>query len=117
MSPHRYASLHYFLRGVILISFAMLIVFLVKSENILLYIAPRMVDYVKYSAIGLYAIAVYQVYLAIMHYFGKGASCECEHLPSRSLFKNVIMYGLLIFPLLFGFLLPNATMGCSLAAK
>jgi uncharacterized repeat protein (TIGR03943 family) len=97
----------------------MLIVYLEKSGHMVLYIAPRMELYVKLSALGLYAASVYQVYLAVTTWRGAAPDCECEHdhTPSRSLFKNIIIYGLFILPLGLGFILPNETMNSTMAAK
>lgn len=120
MSP-RMISLHHFIKSAILFGFAVYIVYLIKTDNILFYIAPRMIDYVKWSALGLYAIAVYQVYLGIRSFLGTPAACDCDHdhdhTPSSSLLKNTAIYGLFVVPLLFGFLLPDTSMGSSLAAK
>ncbi|UQZ83374.1 hypothetical protein SK3146_02561 [Paenibacillus konkukensis] len=118
MSP-RLLGLHQFIKSAILFGFAVYIAYLIKTDNILFYIAPRMVDYVKWSAIGFYAIAVYQVYLAIRSMWGSAASCDCDHdhTPSRSVLKNAVIYGLFAIPLLLGFLLPDTSMGSSLAAK
>lgn len=118
MSPRIY-SLHHFIKASILFGFAMYIVYLVKTDNIFYYIAPRMVDYVKWSAVAFYAIAVYQVYQAFRAFFGSAAACDCDHdhTPSPSLLKNTVIYGLFAFPLLLGFLLPDTSMGSSLAAK
>jgi putative membrane protein len=108
---------HYFLRAAILTGFAMYILYLVKSDHILYYIAPRSIIYVKLSAIGFYAIAVYQVFLAINSYLGRKADCECDHPPSRSWIRNTAAYSLFILPLVLGFLLPDSAMGSALAAK
>lgn len=119
MSP-RLLSFHHLIKALILFGFAIYIAQLVRTESILLYIAPRMVDYVKWSAIGLYAIAAYQLYQAIRTFFSKAeVSCDCEHdhTPSRSVLKNTVVYGIFIFPLLLAFLLPDTTMGSSLASK
>ncbi|MFC5449467.1 TIGR03943 family putative permease subunit [Paenibacillus aestuarii] len=110
---------HYFLRAMILLGFAMLIVYLVKTDSLIFYIAPHMQNYVKYSSVLLYAIAIYQVYLGINSIWGKKAelSCGCEHPPSTSRFKNTVAYSLFIFPLCLGFLLPSTAMSSSLAEK
>jgi putative membrane protein len=109
--------LHHIIKAAILFGFAVYIVYLVKTDHILYYIAPRMVDYVKWSAVGLYAIAVYQVYQAIRSFWGSAATCDCDHTPSTSLLKNTVIYGLFCFPLLLGFILPDASLGSSVAAK
>lgn len=112
-------SLHHFIKAVILFGFAMYIVYLVKTDGILYYIAPRMVDYIKWSSVGFYAMAVYQVYVGVNTLWKKQAECDCghDHTPSTSVAKNTFIYGLFVFPLLLGFLLPNSTMGTSLASK
>jgi len=115
----RIMSLHHFIKAAILFGFAIYIVYLVKTDNILFYIAPRMVDYVKWSAVGFYAIAIYQIYQAFRSFFGGAETCDCDHdhTPSRSIVKNTAVYGMFVFPLLLGFLLPDLSMGSSLAAK
>lgn len=110
--------IHYLFRAAILISYALLIVYLFQTGEIGLYIAPRMELLVKLSAIGLYAAAAYQIYAAIQLKIHKHtADCECGHGPSSSPFKNIIAYGLFIMPLLLGFLLPTGTLGSALAEK
>lgn len=109
---------HHLIRAFILTGFAMFIVYLDKTGEMILYIAPRMELYVKLSAIGLYAAAIYQVYAALQKRMSNQApDCDCEHEPSPSVFKNIIIYGLFIFPLLLGFLVPTGTLGSALAAK
>lgn len=113
----RALSLHHAVKAAIVLGFAMLIVFLVKSDNLTLYIAPRMAGYVKWSAVGLYAVGIYELYLAVTTWWGRISACDCDHPPSRSALKNATVYGLFVFPLLLGFLLPNTTLGSTMAAK
>lgn len=109
---------HHLIRAAILTGFAMFIVYLDRTGEMMLYIAPRMELYVKLSALGLYAAAIYQVYAALQKRMGNQTpSCDCEHEPSPSIFKNTIIYGLFVFPLLLGFLVPTGTLGSALAAK
>ncbi|WP_020616094.1 TIGR03943 family putative permease subunit [Paenibacillus daejeonensis] len=117
-SEARRTMLHQLLRAAILASFAFLIVQLDRSGNLTLYIAPRMTLYVKLSALGLYAAAIYQLYAALQTWMGRNAAaCDCDHSPSPSKVKNTIIYSLFLFPLLLGFLLPDTLMGSTLAAK
>ncbi|MBW7474382.1 TIGR03943 family protein [Paenibacillus oenotherae] len=110
--------IHHLIRAAILTGFAMYIVYLVRSDSLTLYIAPRMVIYVKISAIGLYATAIYQLYAALQAWAGrKTAACECNHEPSSSITKNTLIYGMFILPLALGFILPDASLGSSAAAK
>jgi putative membrane protein len=119
MEENRSLTLHYFLRAAILTGFALYIMFLVKTGNVTYYIAPRMVIYVKLAAIGFYVIAVYQGYIALSSLGPKKktAACDCEHPPSPSIFKNIIVYSMFVLPLILGFMLPDTAMGSDLAAK
>ncbi|WP_246096523.1 TIGR03943 family putative permease subunit [Paenibacillus sinopodophylli] len=109
---------HHLIRAAILTGFAMFIVYLDRSGEMVLYIAPRMELYVKLSALGLYAAAIYQIYAALQKRMGKQAlACDCEHEPSPSILKNVLIYGLFVFPLVLGFLVPTGTLGSALASK
>jgi uncharacterized repeat protein (TIGR03943 family) len=76
-----------------------------------------MQDYVKWSAVGLYVVAVFQVYNGIRSFWGDRAACDCEHPPSSSAFRSFVVYGLFAVPLLLGFLLPNVAMSSALADK
>ncbi|WP_159886304.1 TIGR03943 family putative permease subunit [Paenibacillus puerhi] len=119
MNP-RVLSFHHAIKALILFGFAGYIAYLVQTDRILLYIAPRMIDYVKWSALGLYAVAAYQAYLAVKMLRAKhepDCGCGHDHAPSRSVLKNTVVYGLFILPLLLGFMLPDSTLGSSLAAK
>ncbi|MBJ6362314.1 TIGR03943 family putative permease subunit [Paenibacillus sp. GCM10012307] len=110
---------HHLLRGTILSGFAFLIVYLTKTDQLALYIAPRMATYVKLSAIGLYAASMYQFYLVFRIWSGSRTEpdCDCDHTPSPSLTKNTMIYGLFLLPLCLGFLLPNTIMDSTIAAK
>lgn len=118
MNTSRGLAAHYAVRALLLLGFAGLIVYLVRTDNILYYIAPRMIIYVKLSAFGLYAIAVYQMYRAFRLWQGRpAAACECEHPPTGSWLKHAAIYAFFAFPLLLAVVLPDMTMGSALAAK
>ncbi|MCZ8515032.1 DUF1980 domain-containing protein [Paenibacillus filicis] len=89
----------------------------VKTGNLIYYIAPRMENYVKFSAVALYMIAVYQVYAGLRAIQGHIASCDCEHPPARSFLRNTAVYSFFIIPLALGFLMPNTAMSSALADK
>lgn len=114
MKSHVARSLHHWIRALILSGFSLYITYLVRVEHINYYIAPRMELYVKLSAVGLYAVAAYQVFLALKAAWGETKPCGCGDIePSRS----PIAYVLFIVPLLLGFMLPDAAMDSNIAAK
>jgi putative membrane protein len=117
-SSNRTLGFHNLIRSLIVLSFSILVTYLIKSGNINLYIAPRMLILVKLSAIGFYIIGMYQLYSAYRYLRNRSSvDCDCDHAPSGSVWKHIMIYSLFVFPLLLGFLLPNATMGTALASK
>lgn len=117
-SSNRSLAFHYLVRALIVLSFSVLITYLIKSGNINLYIAPRMLILVKLSAIGFYIIGTYQMYSAYRYLRNPSSvDCDCNHAPTGPAWKHIMIYSLFLFPLLLGFLLPSATMGTALASK
>lgn len=116
LSQARLISFHYFLRTVILLGFSSYIVILSKSDALTYYIAPRMMIYVKIASVILYIIACFQGYMALRAYWGRPVTCECEQPVSRSVWRNTLAYGLLILPLLVGFVLPDTALSSTMVA-
>ncbi|MFD1953328.1 TIGR03943 family putative permease subunit [Paenibacillus thailandensis] len=121
MSPGRSPVIHYLLRAAILASFSFLIARFVRADKLYYYIAPRMETIVKLAALGLFAVAVFQAYLALQAYFDRKEraalpSCECGHHPPASKRKNAVLYGLFALPLALGFLTPDTLLGSGLTA-
>ncbi len=134
----RKLGVHHLIRAGISLGFAIFIAYLVKADYMTLYIAPRMTFIVKLSAIALYLIGIYELFSAYRSFFGKrqhshdcascdnrsnvvdnGCACGDDHAhePKGPAWKHVVVYGLFVFPLLLGTLLPNVTMGSAIAAK
>jgi uncharacterized membrane protein YcgQ (UPF0703/DUF1980 family) len=116
-NENRVYGIHCFIKAAILFGFFGYILYLVKTDSLAYYIAPRMQGYVKWSSLGLYIVGMFQVYIGINSFWGKREACDCEHLPSASLLRNFAVYGLFVAPLLLGFLLPNVAMSSALADK
>ncbi len=118
MAEERSLTGHYLLRAAIMLGFAFYIVYLVRSEHLIYYIAPRMQLYVKLAAIALFCVALHQIYLAFQSIFDRNneAACNCDHEPPRSLLANGLIYGLFLIPLMLGFLLPDQLMGSNIAS-
>lgn len=115
----RGAWIHPLIKTFVLFGFAVYIAYLVKSDHILFYISPRMVLYVKLSALAMYAAGAYQLFSAVKALTGKRESCDCghDHNHNGSLWRSALVYGLFALPLLLGFFMPDTTLGSTLAAK
>ncbi|GAA3409271.1 TIGR03943 family putative permease subunit [Paenibacillus hodogayensis] len=116
---NREAWVHSLIKALLLIGFAAYIALLVKSGHIVYYISPRSILYVKLAALALYAAGAYQLYSAVSAFSGKLVECDCghDHAPPGSPWRSALIYGLFALPLALGFLMPDTTMGSSLAAK
>ncbi|BBH18675.1 UPF0703 protein YcgQ [Paenibacillus baekrokdamisoli] len=127
--------IHHFLRLAILLGFTLFLAHLTMSGEILLFIAPQLVKYVQLAAGGLLTFTIFQIYFFIRSFKNPAPVCACghdhghshegehahgfghehSHEPARSLWKNILLYGLFIMPLLFGAFLPNEAFAGSLA--
>lgn len=115
MNDARSIRFHYGLRAGILLAFALYIGQLVQKDALHYYIAPKLAIWVQLCPIPLTLMALS---LTIQALFGKGnALCDCEHRLPHSIFKSTALYGLFLFPLLLGFLLPDRALGSMAAAK
>ncbi|MEK4104367.1 MULTISPECIES: TIGR03943 family putative permease subunit [unclassified Paenibacillus] len=115
MNDSRSIRFHYLLRAVILLAFALYIGHLVQQDALHYYVAPKLARWVQLCPIPLTLMALS---LAVQALFGKGSVlCDCEHRLPHSFFKSTALYGLFLFPLLLGFLLPDRALGSMAAAK
>ncbi|MWC29524.1 TIGR03943 family putative permease subunit [Paenibacillus sp. MMS18-CY102] len=111
---------HYLFRAALLGGYAFLIVFLNKTGELSLFVAPRTEQAVKLSALGLYAAAAYQAYSAFRIWrdsHQEDCGCDHGHGPSPSPLRNTLIYSLFLLPLLLGFLMPHEPLNSTLAAK
>lgn len=115
---NRRSALYYWIQAILLTAFAFYIVYLFLTDTISYYIAPRMEGYVRLSAIGMYAIAVFQIYRALQPSHHSCEACDCDHNHHpRTHFGKLIMYGIFVVPLLLGFLTPDVLLGSAYAAQ
>ncbi|SFK99804.1 TIGR03943 family protein [Paenibacillus sp. 1_12] len=127
---------HHFLRAAILTGFAVYTAYLLLSGEILQFIVPQLVIYVKCADIVLFITAGFQFYIAFLSLKEQTISCGCghdhqesdpshdhafghhhTHAIEESLWKNVVIYGLFIIPLVLGACLPNKAIASSMVDK
>jgi uncharacterized repeat protein (TIGR03943 family) len=115
---------HHFIKAGILLGFALFFLNLLLSGEILFYIVPSLVIYVRLATIFLVIIALFQLYISIRSIKQPVNLCDCGHhhdnehshsqAPSTNWWKNVVVYGLFLLPLALGTLLPNKINAASL---
>ncbi|OPA81230.1 hypothetical protein BVG16_02605 [Paenibacillus selenitireducens] len=103
MQESKRLALHYVVRGLILSGYSLAIIFAVQTNSLSLLTEPNMSVYVKISAIGLLMMGMYQGCMAFQSVTGVREACDCEHIPSNSWVKNVLIYTLFLLPLVMVF--------------
>ncbi|WP_308638518.1 DUF1980 domain-containing protein [Paenibacillus silvisoli] len=105
ITTQKRAAIHHIIRSGILTGFGLFIIYLVRTGSLLQYVEPNLSLYVKLSAMGLFATAIYQLHTAWEKWQGIDApACDCNHDPSPSAIANAFYYGLFLLPLALGFL-------------
>jgi putative membrane protein len=129
-------TIHHFLRATILLGFAIYLLFLTFTGDILQFIVPQLVIYINIAAIILFIVASFQFYIASLSLKKTVIICDCDcghdhdhshldhdegvfghqhtHLIKQSIWKDIFIYSLFLLPLILGFLLPNQAQSSSL---
>lgn len=115
MNDPRSIRIHYLLRAVLLLGFALYIGHLSQQDALHYYVAPKLARWIRLCPVPLSLMAAS---LGLQALFGKSSAlCDCEHQLPRSLLRSSALYGLFLFPLLLGFLLPDRALGSEAAAR
>ncbi|TMW73692.1 TIGR03943 family putative permease subunit [Alteribacter natronophilus] len=110
-------SFHAFIQGIILIGFALLMLWFVLSGNIVYYIAPKMMPFVYFALVTFFLLGIVQVFRSTRKSDADGVSCTCGHdhrIPGPPIVK-LLIYGIFILPVLMGFVLPDRALDSSVA--
>ncbi|GGI45567.1 TIGR03943 family protein [Paenibacillus marchantiophytorum] len=113
---------HRTIRAAVLIAFVIFIVQISRADALIYYVAPSMDLWVKSLAVGMYVLAMHQLYLAVRDVMSKkkaeAFACTCSSHSHHHWKPGVMMmYGALIIPLVLAFSFPNAVLGSQMAAK
>lgn len=106
---------HYLLRAVILFALAAYIGLLNRNNTLAYYVTPQQAVWVRLCPIPL---AVLGLNLLAQALPGRSRVwCGCGHLLPATRLSGAVMYGLFLFPLLLGFLLPDRPLGSTAAVS
>nr|WP_277716870.1 TIGR03943 family protein [Priestia flexa]WEZ07996.1 TIGR03943 family protein [Priestia flexa] len=106
-----------YIRGIFLIGFALLMFKLILTEQMVYFIAPKMMPFIYFSSITFFLLGVVQIWRSSIK-VEDGESCACEHDHfEKGKFKTLFIYLLFLLPIMTGFLLPNHSLGSSVAEK
>ncbi|WP_416826189.1 TIGR03943 family putative permease subunit [Ectobacillus polymachus] len=108
-------SYHHFIRGIILIGFALLVFKLLVTNNITYFIAPKMVQFIYFSLVVLLILSGLLILRDTSKKDKYQCHCEGEHSYPTSIFKSILLYSLFIIPITTGFLFSDNVLNSSVA--
>ncbi|WP_280768319.1 TIGR03943 family putative permease subunit [Salipaludibacillus daqingensis] len=121
MKPYDH-SFHAFIQGIILIGFALLMLGLILSGNIVYYIAPTMMPFIYFSMTTFFFLGIVQVFRSTKKeddhdHDHTACNCEHDHQINGPPWVKVMIYSIFILPVIFGFALPDRGLDSSVAAN
>ncbi|UTR14550.1 TIGR03943 family protein [Salipaludibacillus sp. LMS25] len=112
-------SFHAFIQGIILVGFAMLMLHLILTGNIVYYIAPMMMPFIYFALVVFFLLGIMQVFRSTAKTEHNHHDCTCEHdhhIKGPSWVKMLI-YSIFILPIVLGFAFPDRSLDSSVAAN
>ncbi|MCD8508964.1 MAG: TIGR03943 family protein [Bacillus sp. (in: Bacteria)] len=112
-------SFHAYIQGIILIGFALLMLWLVLSGNIVFYIAPLMMPFIYFAMITFFVLGIMQIFRSTSKEDDEHQNCGCEHdhQIKGPPWVKVLIYSIFILPIVFGFVLPDRMLNSEAAAN
>ena len=114
-------SFHAYLKGIILLGFALLTLSLILSGNIIYYIAPKMMPFIYFSMITFFILGVMQIFRSTKTVSNDehicSGHCDHDHEIKGPFWVKTLIYSIFILPVLFGFILPDQMLNSSVAAN
>ncbi|WP_240473314.1 TIGR03943 family putative permease subunit [Salsuginibacillus kocurii] len=117
MEERKDYSFHAYLRGIILLGFALLKLGMIISGSIQLYIAPTMMPFIYGSTAILFLLGVIQILRSTAGDDTDEAACDCgaDHGMSGPRYVQIGIYSIFLLPIALGFVLPDQTLNSSVA--
>lgn len=108
---------HHIMRSLILSGITALLAYLILSETLSHYLAPRlhMFSYVTLVILALLTIvSIRQIFVGSSVY---DCDCEEQHKVPRTPIGSLLVYGLFVLPIVMGFVMPDKILGSDVAQK
>lgn len=112
-------SFHAYIQGIIMIGFAILMLWLVLSGNIVFYIAPLMMPFIYFAMFTFFVLGIMQIFRSTSKNEEEHQNCGCEqdHQIKGPPWVKVLIYSIFILPVIFGFVLPDRMLNSEAAAN
>ncbi|MED1783360.1 TIGR03943 family protein [Brevibacillus fortis] len=108
---------HHVMRSLILAGITVLLAYLIMSERLSHYLAPRlhMFSYVTLVILALLTmVSIRQIFVGSSVY---DCDCEEQHKVPRTSMGSLLVYGLFVLPIVMGFVMPDKILGSDVAEK
>lgn len=106
---------HSLFRSVWLGALAIYIIRLNETDSLHYYLAPSLHPLLLCCPVPLLFISAIMGWQGVFGH--KHVHCDCEHPPPSGWIRTSLTYGLVCFPLLLGFLLPDLALGSAMASQ
>lgn len=107
---------HHLIRGIVLIGFMLLLLKLLITNNITLFIAPKMNGFIYFTLFVFLLLGVLLLFRGTSEENGHyDCECEGEHSYPNSKLKSLILYSIFIIPITTGLLFADHVLGSSVA--
>ncbi|MCM3544282.1 TIGR03943 family putative permease subunit [Priestia megaterium] len=104
-----------YIRGILLIGFALLMFKLILTGKIVQFIAPKMLPFILVSSATFFLLGIIQIWRSSLN---KDVACECGHNHmEKGKIRTTFIYSLFLLPIMSGFLFSNHTLDSSVAVK
>jgi putative membrane protein len=110
---------HAYIRGIILIGFALLMLAFIITGNISYYIAPKMMPFIYFATGVFLLLGVIQIIRSTAKGQEEEQLCDCgsDHHVSGSPITKLLIYSIFVSPIILGFVLPDKLLDSSVAAN
>ncbi|GAE25438.1 hypothetical protein JCM9140_1433 [Halalkalibacter wakoensis JCM 9140] len=110
---------HAYIRGIILIGFALLMLAFIITGNIIYYIAPTMMPFIYFATGVFLLLGVIQIIRSTNKGQEEEELCDCgtDHNVSGSPVTKLLIYSIFVAPIVLGFVLPDKLLDSSVAAN
>lgn len=108
----------FYIRGIILIGFTMLMIKLIITGSIIHFIAPRMMPFIYFAVLVFLMLGVVQIWRSSSQREAE-LFCHCgfSHSENKSVIQSIIIYSFFIFPIVTGLIFHDVVLGSSIVAK
>ncbi|WP_026675039.1 TIGR03943 family putative permease subunit [Alkalihalobacterium bogoriense] len=110
-------SFHTYIRGIILIGFALLMLAMIITGNIRFYIAPKMMPFIYFATVVFLFLGALQIIRSSKKEEEEYCDCGEDHSITGRPITKILIYSIFVIPIVAGFVVPDRALDSSVAAN